>query len=272
MCIQFNNLVAGLCMTYGIQGRLVNGVDHEMGEVWSDDYGKWVYLDASAAGHFIFNKSTMEPMSLLDLHRAYLDYFFPDHPIDWMNEVLEEGPLRRQIAQRPDKPALVRSCNIPSDRGVYQGFLNSAYLRMVPRTNFYEKPTPLPLSHGLGGWPWNGYVNWYDQRTPPQRHYSRHTDRPQDMWPDLNRVHAHAAQVQDNRYLFLIFETYTPSFSHFEVDENDSGWRTVSGDRWTWVLATGRNTLRVRAVNELGAQGKPSLLVVDRADVRFPGE
>ena len=99
------------------------------------------------------------------------------------------------------------------------------------------------------------------------RQYSWFTDRPRDMWPDLNLVHVDATSAHLNKFLYLRFETYTPNFCHFEVDENDTGWRKVDGDRWTWVLASGKSTLRVRAVNKLGVKGKPSSLEVFRADV-----
>ena len=99
------------------------------------------------------------------------------------------------------------------------------------------------------------------------RQYSWFTDRPQDMWPDLNLVHVDATSAHSNKFLYLRFETYTPNFSHFEVDENDTGWEKVEGDRWTWVLASGKSTLRARAVNKLGVKGKPSVLEVFRADI-----
>ena len=33
-------------MAYGWQARLVNVVGHEVCEVWNDEYGKWIFLDA----------------------------------------------------------------------------------------------------------------------------------------------------------------------------------------------------------------------------------
>ena len=110
-------------------------------------------------------------------------------------------------------------------------------------------------------------INWYDKKTPPKRQYSWHTDRPRDMWPDLNFVHVDATSGYSNKFLYLRFETYTPNFSHFEVDDNDKGWMKIDGDRWTWILTSGRNTLRVCSVNKLGAKGKSSTCEIFRADV-----
>jgi hypothetical protein len=82
----------------------------------------------------------------------------------------------------------------------------------------------------------------------------------------LNLVHIDAVQGFGNDRLFLRFETYTPNFSHYEVDVDDTGWKKTEGERWTWLLQSGRNTVRVRAVNKLGAKGKPSTIALNHAD------
>ena len=89
------------------------------------------------------------------------------------------------------------------------------------------------------------------------------------MYPALNLVHIDAVQGFGNDQLFLRFETYTPNFCHFEVDVDDTGWKTISGERWTWLLQSGKNTLRVRAVNKLGAKGKPSIIELNHDDRPF---
>ncbi|MHB9029702.1 MAG: transglutaminase-like domain-containing protein, partial [Candidatus Latescibacterota bacterium] len=85
MCIQFNNYLAGLCMCYGWQARLVNVDGHEVCEVWNDEFGKWIYLDATHYNHYLYDKKNGVPMSMLDIHRAYLDFFFPGKSVDWTN-------------------------------------------------------------------------------------------------------------------------------------------------------------------------------------------
>jgi hypothetical protein len=154
---------------------------------------------------------------------------------------------------------------IPSHCGVTL----TAFARMIPRTNWFTKPYPRPLTHGCTWWPWDGYINWYDERTPPKRQYSWHTDRPQDMWPELNKVRVHASSAFGNDRLFLRFETYTPNFSHFEADVDGTGWKHV-GDRWVWLLQSGPNTLYVAAVSKLGVFGKPTVIRLNRTDAPAP--
>ena len=88
------------------------------------------------------------------------------------------------------------------------------------------------------------------------------------MWPDLNTVHIDAVSGFGNDRLFLRFETYTPNFSHFEIDVDDTGWKET-GERWTWFLQSGKNTLHVRSVNKRGARGKSSTLILNHANAPF---
>jgi len=269
MCIQFNNTLGGLCMAYGWQARLINVVGHEIIEVWNDEYGKWIFLDADYENNYNYNPETAEPFSMLELHNLYLDYYFRNRPIEWMKDKITWMKAVEGKQVPVERGSLTQQKNTTMERiGTPSGFCNAAFMRMVPRNNWYEKPYPRPLNHGNTQWPWDGYVNWYDLQTPPKRQYSWFTDRPRDMWPDLNRVYVDATQGFGNDRLFLRFETYTPNFSHFEINVDDTGWKKV-GERWTWLFQSGRNTLRVRAVNKLGAKGKPSSFVINHADAPF---
>ncbi|MFC1509297.1 hypothetical protein ACFL60_06385, partial [Candidatus Omnitrophota bacterium] len=269
MCIQFNNTLGGLCMTFGWQARLINVVGHEITEVWNDEYGKWIFLDADYENNYNYDPVTAEPFSMLELHERYLDYYFPDRPIDWLKDMIQWMPAIDGKQIPVARGSLTDHANTTFKRiGTPSGFCNAAFMRMVPRNNWYEKPYPRPLAHGSFWWPWDGYINWYDSRTPPKRQYSWHTDRPQDMWPDLNKVHVDATSTFGNDRLFLRFETYTPNFSHYEVNVDDTGWKKV-GERWTWILQSGKNRLQVRATNKLGVKGKPSCFVINHADAPF---
>jgi hypothetical protein len=259
MCIQFNLFLGGLLQAYGWQSRHVNIIGHEVCEVWNDEYGKWIYLDASLVNHYAYDPKTGEPQSMLDLHYLFVDRYFKDKPIDWM--------VDHTSTQKYDpKTSPVQRGTIGDHPSIgHDGFNHAAFMRMIPRNNWYEKPYPRPLTHGNSQWPWDSYINWYDEKTPPKRQYSWHTDRPRDMWPDLNRVHVDATQGFGNDRLFLRFETYTPSFSHFELNHNDNGWVKVA-DHWTWFLGSGLNELRVRAVSKLGVKGHPSRIVLNHAN------
>jgi len=271
MCIQFNNVLGGMCQAYGWQARLINCTGHEIIEIWNDDYGKWLFFDAEFFDHYNYDPKTAEPLDMLEIHERFLDYYFPERPIEWMSDLItwmpeiegKELPVKRGIGINNENVLMNHFGRVP-----ISGFVNAAFMRMVPRNDWFENPTPRPLTHGNSWWPWNGYVNWYDERTPPKRQYSWYSDRARDLWPDLNMVHVDATSAFGNDRLFLRFESYTPNFSHYEIDVDDSGWKKA-GERWTWLLGSGRNTVRVRAVNKLGAKGKPSVISLNHADAPF---
>jgi len=260
MCIQFNNMLAGLCMTYGWQARLVNINAHEICEVWNDEFGKWIYLDSSYTNFYSFDKETLVPQNYLEIHRHFIDLMHADEPYNWM--------FTGGVSGAPDPETFPLGQGSPTSHAIrpWAGVNLAQFMRMVPRNNFYEQPYPMPLAHGIDKWPWDGYINWYDEKLPLNRKYSWFTDRPQDMWPDLNLVHVHALSAYGNDRLFLHFETYTPNLSHFEVNPDGSGW--IEADRkWTWYLRPGKNILEVRAVTNAGVRGKPSYFEVNQVQV-----
>ncbi|MBN1290830.1 MAG: hypothetical protein JXB48_03245 [Candidatus Latescibacteria bacterium] len=268
-CLMFNTLLCGMCQAYGWNARLTHVSFHEICEVWNDELGKWIFLDADGINNYNYDLKTAVPLNIYELHNLYLDYYFPGRTIDWMNDWIgwmdkhkdKEFPVGRGSLTHHEPGFHYSSYDYLS------GFINAGFIRVVPRNNWFEKPYPKPLTHNSFT-PWDGYVNWYDKQSPPQRHYSQHTDRPQDIWPDLNLVHVDAIQGFGNDRLFLRFETYTPNFGHFEINPDDTGWKQVE-DRWIWLLQSGRNNLRVRAVNKLGAKGKPSVIKLNFADAPF---
>ena len=52
-------------------------------EVWNDEFGKWVYMDASTVNHYIADEETGEPLSLLELHEKYLDLFYISSMVEY---------------------------------------------------------------------------------------------------------------------------------------------------------------------------------------------
>ncbi len=259
-CLMLNTLLIDMCKACGWQAHLTHIDIHEVCEVWNDELGKWIFVDADYVNHYNYDVKTGVPLDMLELHGLYLDYYFPGKTLDWMSDTFMWQPLRKDLA------APVNRGSVTSPRDVQlSGFINAAYVYMSPRNNFFEKPSPRCLNQNHTS-TWDGFVQWYDDRTPPRRQFSWYTDRPRDMYPDLNLVHIDTVQGFGNDRLFLRFETYTPNFCHYEVDVDDFGWKKIEGERWTWLLQSGRNTLRVRAVNKLGAKGKPSEIVLNHAD------
>jgi len=262
-CLMLNAALVDRCKACGWQAHLTHIDIHEVCEVWDNDFGKWIFVDADYVNHYNYDVNTGVPLHLQELHNLYLDYYFPGKTLDWMKDTFRWQPIREDLA-----PPVARG-SITSPKGAQlSGFINAAYIYMDHRNNFFEKPVPRCLNQCHVS-TWDGFIHWYDERTPPRRQFSLFTDRARDMYPDLNLVHIDALQGFGNDQLFLRFETYTPNFSHFEIDVDDTGWKKINGERWTWLLQSGRNEFRIRAVNKLNAKGKPSYIILNHADRPF---
>ena len=143
--------------------------------------------------------------------------------------------------------------------------MNSAVMRIMPRSNWMAKPNPSPLGHGLTWYPWNRYINWYDNRTPRMRSQWNFTDREADYWPTLNRVKMYAVTGPENDRIFLRFTTFTPDFETYLLEIDEGKWVPAT-EYYPWVLHSGLNKLRVRTKNKSGVLGKPSLIELNLAD------
>ena len=77
----FSNLVLqGALMSMGYQARYINinseGVSgHEVTEVWSNEFNKWIYLDATR-DYYYFDIETGLPLNLLEIHDKLAEKLF----------------------------------------------------------------------------------------------------------------------------------------------------------------------------------------------------
>jgi hypothetical protein len=111
-------------------------------------------------------------------------------------------------------------------------------------------------------WPWNGYLNWFDEATPRKLQYALHSDREADFYPTLNRVQFSAVFGGKEGELAVEMFTFAPNFNGFQINVDDAGWRG-SPPRFTWRLRPSAvNTLQMRAGNKGGPPGKPSMIQV----------
>lgn len=266
MCVQFSALFLQALQSLGYAARHVNLFFHDTVEVYVDELGKWVLVDPeSVFDSYQFSAEDGEPLSALDQHKHFLDTygFAKERPINWM----DPNPWGWPGGDGSSKPqALGFSTftdwiNNPENPPPLHRL--AGFLRIFPRNNFLSHPNPMPVNHGLRyHWPWNGYVNWYDESTPRKLQYSLHSDREADFYPTMNRVQYTATWGEAVGTIDIDLLTYTPGFDSFEIRQGNGEW-VESPPRWTWSLAPSAvNTVEVRTRNQAGHTGKPSRLQV----------
>jgi hypothetical protein len=264
MCLFSNVTLVAALESFGYPARHVNlaseGLSgHEIAEVWSNQFGKWIYLDATIDA-FWYDKGTGMPVNTLEMHKGLAARL--EQPETWQHPFLYTQRPETYLLNSPIAPADSFE-RLPIPQATVD-WTNSAttYLRIVPRGDVFSHPAPLPVSQGSEPWCWDGYLNWADAKVPPLPHFSHYTNREADFnWP-LNQVR------------YVVEETATPGLVNVTLDHNmpylaallarvDGGQWKVVQKRFPWTLHAGVNTLELRGRNSAGVEGMTSGLILE---------
>jgi len=267
MCIQFSVVFIQCLASLGYQARHINMFAHETVEVYVDELGKWVHIDPeSVFDSYEYETTSGLPINGLEQHNYFLieSGLTKDNPIDWQaTEPWTVWGSRGKVAGQ----------EVPLDFSTYTSWINNpsqpeyppqhrlaGFMRMMPRNDYFSNPYPRPLTQGASNWPWNGYLNWYDEASPRKLQYSRHTDRRVNFYPTLNRVQFDTVLSADGEDIMVRMFTVAPNFDGFEINIDGSGWRKSPAE-FTWPLKrSALNKLEMRVVNKLGPKGKASCM------------
>jgi transglutaminase superfamily protein len=213
---------------------------HGVNEVWSNDYAKWVLLDAKYDIHFERNGI---PLSALELHEA-------------VRSDGGEGIAKMMGVER--QPAPMDTPNAP------EGTIRSYWW-----TSYYLRPSPFTEPSWSGSSRLLVFDNdafrnatWYrasgDGKLVKHWAYAAQAfiltrNRHEIEWtpgvPDL-RAHQIAPKVIE-----VQFRSATPNFKAYLSRMNGGSWKPLAGDRTNWTLAIGENRLEVRTQNLAGVEG-----------------
>lgn len=256
-CLQFNLIFLQACESFGFPGRAISisqgrcqeqhsGGGHEIVELWSDEWKKWVYVDGALAWYIVDPKSKV-PLSMLELRQRQLPTLRgePVEPV----QVIDAERTRNKQFRWTGLPA-------PEPSNWY------CELRMIPRSNFLQKKSPLPLNQGTEEWSWTGHYVWSDEAVPAGLLFGNRVTRRSDFEWTLNQAH-YLLEPSSEPALFRVhLDTETPSFNTF-LAQIDGGEKKPVLSGFSWKLHPGKNELRVQPRNILGREGIPSWIVVE---------
>jgi hypothetical protein len=223
---------------------LSRSIHHGVNEVWSNDYAKWVMLDAKYDIHFERNGI---PLSALELHEAV-------RADGGKGVVKMEGVERHPVPMdKPDAP---------------EGTIRSYWW-----ASYYLLTEP----HWSGGSRLLVFDNeafrnttWYRATNEGKlvKHwaYAAHAfiptgSRQQIEWtpgvPDLR-----ARQVAPDTFE-IQRRSATPNFKIYLTRIGGGSWKPLSGDRTRWTLQPGENRFEARTQNLAGVEGPVVSAVVE---------
>jgi hypothetical protein len=255
-CQQFNVVFLQACESFGFPGRAisispgrlyekVSGGGHEVVELWSNDWKKWVYVDGALAW-YIVDQNTGAPLSLWELRQ-------------------------RQLQMLRDEPTpAVRLVDAARTKNKQFGWLGLGpkpqnwYLemRLIPRSNFLEEKSPLPLNQGTAEWSWTGLYVWTDSEVPAGLLFGHRVAKRSDFQWTLNQARYALEPGKEPGAFRVHLDTETPSFQTF-LAEIDAGEKRTVSSGFTWTLHPGKNNLRVWPRNVSGREGIPSWIALE---------
>jgi hypothetical protein len=265
MCTHYACVFTQCCLALGWNARHCILDHHCVAEVWVDQHGKWVMMDAGNSAEradvgLHFERAGV-PLSARELHLAYRDGKADGLRVCFTPAQLAEriAPLCRPAPKvkptpRPDSIPLAELKRYP----VCQ--LNNYRRYAFPARNDYlTSPLPGELYQGWSEYFYDGY--WW---VGPAPEYSRHLDpaRPQDIDWDVNWCRLHLCRTEKSGELRVDVEAHVPNLARLERAAGDKeAWQATPAG-FVWKLKPGANVLRVRGVNAWGRAGREARVAV----------
>ena len=285
-CLHYAIVFAQACQSFGIPARIVNTNyaiwgGHELVEIWSRDYEKWIMLDPNFDSMFYLKKDGI-PLNILELHDLFLKTYYPGGEIiDRDKWSFEDRDMRANRINPNDLPIAIDvggnafsgqinkdyvwwkatfNKSNPGYSGGY-GFYNTAEVRWLPRSNWLSQKLPLPVTHGRTHWGWDGYYAWTDDQTPETPEHRYFVRREKDMYARLCSVDFSVIQISEG-LLKINMATDTPGFSHYNLLINGVK-VSVMGSSAIVNLVQGPNVIKASSVDSLGNTGSLSGLKIN---------
>jgi transglutaminase-like putative cysteine protease len=272
-CVQYAIVYMECATALGYQARFFFGnnydTGHEVTEVWSNDFKKWIFMDAKDNWNHL-DPRTGTPMSVLEIRDLILATYYqgktagPEtRPKEFITSDLIATCYGTQFKPEAVDPKREKDGCGGKDGKFYVPPGLWVVLRFMPRNNFLSQPYPEPRVQGWSGWDYADFWSWDDCRNLPEYKYRHRTARRSDLGWTINEVRFDVAYGDRPDVLAVQMCTVTPYFETFLVNVDGQGWkpaeRTVD-----WALHAGRNRLEMRVRNSSGVEGPVSFVEVER--------
>ena len=243
-CHQYNIVFLQACQSLGIPGRVVSigpnvltnriRSGHEVVEVWSNEYQKWVYVDGNMAWYFT-DPLTNIPLSLWEMRQAQLDAF--------------------EQKKSASPPKLVKIAETRYEWKGLEGFPAFLELRLVPRSNFLSQAAPLPLNQGMRGWFWTGYQVWSDDRLPAREIYPQKVFKRGNFECPMNCLHFTLEPLDKPGLFHVHVDVEMPNLNTVTAQIDDQHARPTK-TQFDWQLHPGKNQLQLTPINQSNRSGR----------------
>lgn len=234
-CSEYSTVFVQCALSLGFQARYVGLFKgHAVAEVWSNQFAKWIVMDVDNNLHYEMDG---EPLSALELHRA-----FEDDRLDGIHAVC--GPGHVAISDEKKKGLI--------------SYYHEFFVRM--RNDWFSHK--YPHWHHKGNSIMNS-LEWQDGFTGDNMLVSQTTGDEKRLYFPIDTVSLRMTSGSSQDTPMVIFDTFTPSFSHFLVGIDAGRTEEHKSSFYKWHLHKGVNQLKIRAVNLLGVEGPESYIKLE---------
>ena len=271
-CHFFPLLYSQVLLSMGYQSRLVRistlaerGYDgHGMTEVWSNQFRKWITMDADLNLHY---EREEIPLNLLEVHNelyrkdATSIKIIRGRQTSGDEEAGQNIEFSDMISQgnkyKENEGLFVPSTFNIQDMIRYHTYIQIMDMRNDWMTNHYFRGHPMRSDQAT--------LFWKDENQPPVFHFKQETNQIADFYWTLNQTEIWAKnEKRTDGKIALAFNTFTPNFRNFEILIN--GFKKIKSTDpfFEWKIQPGVNRLQVRSVNQYGMPGIESWVEVKK--------
>lgn len=271
-CEFFPMLYSQVLLSMGFQSRLVRistleerGYDgHGMTEVWSNQFRKWITMDADLNLHY---ERDGIPMNLLEVHNELYSKDSTSIKIIQGSEKSGDEEVGKKIKfsdiialgnkYKENEGLFIPSIFDIQDMIRYHTYIQIMDMRNDWMTNHYFRGHPMRSDGGT--------LFWKDENLPRVFHFKQETNRIEDFYWALNQTEIWAKnEKRTDGKIELAFNTFTPNFRNFEIMINGSKKIESTDPFFEWKLQPGLNRLQVRSVNQYGIPGIESWIEIKK--------
>ncbi|HLA57105.1 MAG TPA: hypothetical protein VK622_00010 [Puia sp.] len=264
MCLYPTQALIGAFLSMGYQARHINinsedMSGHEVTEVWSNEFNKWIYMDPTIDSYY-FDIETGIPFSLFETRNLLVQQMprVETWKQPFVSDIGQEVVSRIKVGMRQGSSpySIIYS---EGENGGKWALETMGHFRIIPRNDFLSNPLPVPIHTGETSWGWDGFLNWYDDTFPKRDEFQRYSNRVTDFYQPINQVKIFLLETDEPGVLRVEVDKFIPGgFSTFLVSVNDGHWSAQNKSSWIWQLQSGLNRIRVRAQNIRGIMGPVS--------------
>lgn len=247
-CHFFPLLYCQIMGSMGHTARLMS-INHGMAEVWSNQWKKWVAMDAELDWHY---EKEGIPQSMMEMR----DENFESKPstIRIVRGTQSSGDVSTTLVHLKVKDVPVEA--------MIKYHLND--LTIVEMRNDWM------TNHYFAGHPNRSLQNtlsFDDERLRGRKQIHTNgihglfypsTSRRDDLYWTLNQTEIWVREFEGFGEVPLVFKTATPNFDYFEIQIDNREPIRSSSESFTWRLHDGENSFSVVALNKFGIRGIPS--------------